>query len=299
MLRGIDTLVFDIQDIGVRFYTYISTLKLCMEAAAEAGVEVVVLDRPNPNTGLRVEGPVLEPAFQSFVGAAPIALMHGLSVGELALLFNGEKMLAGGGQVTLRVVKMHHWKRAMWWEDTKLPWRATSPNIPTADTAVAYSALGLFEGINVSEGRGTNQPFLVAGAPWIREEAINKALSLLALPGVGFLPEVFIPRVIPEAPYASYSGQSCRGFRLNITERSRFQAVRTGLTAIATIRQLYPQQFEWTETGGTFYIDQLLGTDEPRRRIEAGDSVDSITKSWESDLERFRRLRSRYLLYQE
>ena len=180
-----------------------------------------------------------------------------------------------------------------------LSWRATSPNIPTAATAVAYPALGLFEGIHVSEGRGTKEPFLIAGAPWIREEVLVEALNGLVLPGVRFLPAIFTPRNSPESPNAIYSGELCKGFRLKVEKRFRFQAVRTGLAALNTIRRQHPAEFEWKKTSEGFYIDQLLGTDEPRRRLEAGESPDDVVQSWTEALERFRRQRARYLLYPE
>ncbi len=240
MLRGIDTLVFDIQDIGVRFYTYISTLKLAMEAAAEAGIELVVLDRPNPNTGIRIEGPVLDPRFSSFVGIAPIAAVHGMTVGELARMFNGEAMLESEEKVTLDVIPVRGWRREMWWEDTGLPWRPTSPNIRTVAASIAYPALGLFEGINVSEGRGTRDIFLIAGAPWIRADRFTTDLEKLALPGVKFLPGSFTPQSIREAPNPIYPDELCHGFRLQLTERRRFEAVGTGLAAIATLWRMYP-----------------------------------------------------------
>jgi uncharacterized protein YbbC (DUF1343 family) len=297
MLRDIEVLVFDIQDIGVRFYTYISTLKLAMEAAAEAGIEFVVLDRPNPNTGTRVEGPVLDPKLQSFIGVAPIALLHGMTVGELALMFNGEAMLEGGIKVDLEIVPARGWRRSMWWEDTGLPWRPTSPNIRTPEAATTYAAMGLFEGINVSEGRGTAETFLIAGAPWIRGEALVSVLERLALPGISIRTERFTPRSIPAAPKPSFLGESCHGFRLQVTGRHRFEAVRTGLSALAAIRRMYPDESSWEKVNGVFVIDQLLGTDLPRTRLEAGASVESILVSFAASLEEFQRRRQRYLLY--
>jgi uncharacterized protein YbbC (DUF1343 family) len=298
MLEGIDTLVFDVQDVGVRFYTYISTLKLAMEAAADADIEMVVLDRPNPNTGVRVEGPVLEMRHASFVGIAPIALVHGMTVGELANLFNGEGLLAEGKRVRLRVVRARGWKREMSWDETGLPWRPTSPNIRSMATAIAYPAMGLFEGINVSDGRGTRETFLLAGAPWIDSSRLVEELNRTGLPGVDFFPESFEPRVIPEAPHPIYPDETCHGFRLRIGDPVRFQAVRTGLSAIATLRELYPQQFQWESRAGVYWIDLLLGSTVPRERLEAGDSVTEILATLEPEVERFREMRARYLVYE-
>ena len=297
MLRDIDTLVFDIQDIGVRFYTYISTLKLAMEAAADAGVEVVVLDRPNPNTGVRVEGPVLDPRFGSFIGIAPIALLHGMTVGELARMFNEEGMLEAERRVPLEVIKARGWRRDMWWDDTGLPWIQTSPNIRTVEAAVAYPAMGLFEGINLSEGRGTKDTFLIAGAPWIEPERLIPALNAMKLPGVRFVSEVFMPLSLPAAPHPAYENENCKGFRLDVLEPDRFQTVRTGLSALAAIRRMYPDKAQWESRNGSYYLDLLLGTDAPRKRLDAGETVDAVLNGLKPDLDAFERRRRHYLLY--
>jgi uncharacterized protein YbbC (DUF1343 family) len=298
MLQGLDALVFDIQDIGVRFYTYISTLKLAMDAAAEAGLQVFVLDRPNPRGGLQVEGPVLDPSFTSFVGIAPVALVHGMTVGELALFFEGEGLLEGGRRGRLQVISARGWRREMTWPDTGLPWTPTSPNIRTVESAIAYPALGLFEGVNVSEGRGTQETFLIAGAPWMDQEKLLSALEGLRLPGLRFLAETFTPERLPQAPTPLYPGQLCRGFRLRVEAPADFQPIRTGLSLIATVRRLHPEQFRWKEgRNGRFVIDWLLGTDRPRLGLEAGESVEAILASLEPDLARFRERRAFYLLY--
>jgi uncharacterized protein YbbC (DUF1343 family) len=296
-LCDLDALVFDIQDVGVRFYTYISTMKLAMEAAAEAGVRFIVLDRPNPRGGEAMEGPVLDPRFASFVGIAPVPLVHGMTVGELARFWNGEGLLEGGRRTELEVVPLRGWRREMLWEETGLPWTPTSPNIRTPAAAVAYPALGLFEGVNVSEGRGTLETFLLAGAPWIDGPRAVAALRALELPGARFQVEAFTPRVLPEAPSPLYPGQTCFGFRLTVDEPRRFQAVRTGLSAIAALQKLYPRQLRFRERGGRYYLDSLLGTDQPRVRLAAGESVDSVVESFGPELRRFAERRSSYLLY--
>jgi uncharacterized protein YbbC (DUF1343 family) len=297
MLHGIDTLIFDIQDVGVRFYTYISTLKLSMEACAEAGIEMAVLDRPNPSSGTRIEGPVLEKPFQSFIGIAPIALLHGMTVGELAGMFNGEGMLEGGKGVRLEVIRARGWRRDMEWEDTGLPWRQTSPNIRTAEAAVAYPAMGLFEGVNVSEGRGTEDAFLLIGAPWIEEAGLVPRLAAMNLPGTRFLPKVFTPRSVPAAPHPIYQDVVCRGVRFEVTDRRSYQAVRTGLSALAAILRMYPGRARWEVSGESFVIDRLLGTDVPRKRLDAGDGVDEILTGFEPEMDAFMERRARYLLY--
>jgi len=297
MLRGLDVLVFDIQDIGVRFYTYISTLKLTMEAAAENGLEFVVLDRPSPRAAV-VEGPILEPKFASFVGIAPIPLVHGMTVGELGSLWNEEGWLEGKRRVRFRVILVEGWKRSMTWEETGLQWTPTSPNIRTSASAVVYPALGLFEGVNVSEGRGTKETFEIAGAPWIDREKLVSALEALELPGVRFTPYSFIPQVLPEAPVPIYPNVTCEGFRVTVNAPNRFEAVRTGLSVLATIRRAHGTRFEWKKVGERFVIDRLLGSDRPRLQLDAGEPVEAIIESFAPALARFRALREKYLLYE-
>ena len=290
MLARIDVLVFDIQDIGVRFYTYISTMKLAMDAAAEAGVGFVVLDRPNPQGGTRVEGPVLDPEFTSFVGVAPIPLVHGMTVGELAKLFQDDRL-------ALDVVLARGWTRDLIWEETGLAWTAPSPNIRSARAALAYPALGLLEGINVSEGRGIQETFERIGAPWVDGERLSSLLNSLELAGASFRPTSFVPRKTGAAPRPKYENQRCSGVELTITSPPAFDAVRTGLEVIAAIRNLHPDDFEWIQNDGRYWIDRLLGTDRPRRAIEEGTSVEDILESERPALERFVTVRAEHLLY--
>jgi uncharacterized protein YbbC (DUF1343 family) len=290
MLNRVDVLVFDIQDIGVRFYTYISTMKLAMDAAAEAGVAFVVLDRPNPNGGTRVEGPVLEAEHTSFVGVAPIPLLHGMTVGELAQLFRDERL-------ELDVVLVRGWTRDLLWEETGLVWRAPSPNIRSPRAALAYPALGLLEGINVSEGRGIDETFERIGAPWIDGERVSSLLNGLDLPGASFRPTSFVPRRSDRAPRPKYENELCSGVELTITSPHELDAVRLGLEVIVAIRTLYPDDFEWIENDGRYWIDRLLGTDRPRHAIEEGMSVEDILERERPELERFMRLVVEHLLY--
>ncbi|TDI44482.1 MAG: DUF1343 domain-containing protein [Acidobacteria bacterium] len=292
MLDGIDTLVFDIQDIGVRFYTYISTMKLAMEAAAAAQIGFVVLDRPNPLGGVRVEGPVLDPDFASFVGIAPIPLVHGMTAGELARLF-----AASMTGLELEVIQMRGFRRSTLWKDTGLSWNPPSPNIRTARAALAYPAFGLIEGINVNEGRGIEDTFERIGAPWIDGEKLAAALSQAELPGVRFRSTSFTPRAIAAAPRPKYRDEICYGVAMTITDEARFEAVRTGLTTIATIKALHPEAFEWVRRGEGYWIDLLLGTDRPRRALEDGMAVDAIVGREASELARFIEHRRAYLLY--
>lgn len=290
MLAGVDVLVFDIQDIGVRFYTYISTMKLAMDVAAEAGVAFVVLDRPNPNGGTRVEGPVLDSEFTSFVGVAPIPLLHGMTVGELAQLFQDDRL-------ELDVVLVRGWTRDLIWKETGLPWTAPSPNIRSPRAALAYPALGLLEGINVSEGRGIDETFERIGAPWIDGERLSSVLNRLDLAGASFRPTRFVPRRSDRAPRPKYENERCSGVELTITLPHELDAVRTGLEVIVAIRTLHPDDFEWIQNDGLYWIDRLLGTDRPRHAIEEGMSVGDILESERPALERFMRLRAEHLLY--
>ena len=290
MLNRVDVLVFDIQDIGVRFYTYISTMKLAMDAAAQAGVAFVVLDRPNPNGGNRVEGPVLEAEYTSFVGVAPIPLLHGMTVGELARWFQDERL-------ELDVVLVRGWTRDLLWEETGLPWRAPSPNIRSPRAALAYPALGLLEGINVSEGRGIDETFERIGAPWIDGERLSSLLNGLELAGASFRPTSFLPRRSDRAPRPKYENERCSGVELTITSPHELDAARMGLEIIVAIRTLYPVDFEWIENDGRYWIDRLLGTDRPRHAIEEGMSVEDILENERPGLERFKRLVAEHLLY--
>ncbi len=209
MLAGIDTLVFDVQDVGVRFFTYASTMKLAMEAAARSGIDFFVLDWPNPNGGTRVEGPVLEPSFESFVGIASLPLLHGLTIGELARYFRATD--AAVSTLRLTVVPMRGWKRDMLWDDTGLAWRQPSPNLRTARSAIAYPAFGLFEGVEASEGRGLETAFETVGAPWVDEGAFERELTARRLPGVVFHAVRFVPRALPAAPNPRFRDELCRG----------------------------------------------------------------------------------------
>lgn len=295
MLSGIDALVFDIQDAGVRFFTYASTMKLAMESAAKAGIEFVVLDRPNPQGGLRVEGPVLEPGLESFVGPAAIPLLHGMTLGELALFFRASSPALA--ELDLRVVAMRGWQRGMLWDDTGLPWHPPSPNLRTSRSALAYPAFGLMEGVEISEGRGIEETFEKIGAPWIDGAAYAEALNRRRLPGVHFLPTSFTPQAIPAAPDPKFPGVRCQGVALRIIDPRNFEALRTGLAAIETLRSLYPRSFRWVRDGREYWIDVLLGSRRPRLALEAGVPLEDILERERSSVESFLRERERHLLY--
>ncbi|MCX5379240.1 DUF1343 domain-containing protein [Streptomyces sp. NBC_00091] len=281
---GIDTVVFDIQDVGARFYTYIWTLYDCMRAAALAGKAVVVLDRPNPAGGRRAAGPVLEPAYASFVGREPIALAHGMTAAELALLFNGEFL--GGDRVKLRTVRMSGWRRESFFGETGLPWVPPSPNMPTADTALAYAGTCLFEGTNLSEGRGTTTPFELLGAQGV-DRRWAEAANGLGLPGVWFREAWFTPA------FSKHAGKVCGGVRLIVHDREAFDPVRAGIGLLVTARRAW-SGFGWRTD---HWIDRLTGSDRVRTMVDAGAGVEEVAGAWAAGLARFAAVREEYLLY--
>ncbi|OEJ31307.1 exo-beta-N-acetylmuramidase NamZ family protein [Streptomyces subrutilus] len=284
---GIDTVVFDIQDVGARFYTYIWTLYDCMRAAALAGKAVVVLDRPNPVGGRRAAGPVLEPAYASFVGREPIALAHGMTAAELALLFNGEFLSRLPEKpVRLRTVAMTGWTRGTLFGETGLPWVPPSPNMPTPDTALAYAGACLFEGTNLSEGRGTTTPFEVLGAEGI-DRRWAEAANALDLPGVWFREAYFTPS------FSKHVGKVCGGVRLIVHDREAFDPVRAGIGLLVTARRSW-SGFAWRTD---HWIDRLTGSDRVRKLVDAGAGVEEIAGDWAAGLARFEAVRGEYLLY--
>lgn len=288
MLAGIDTLVYDIQDVGSRFYTYISTLLRSIKAAAANNVGFIVLDRPNPIRGDRVEGNLLQPAFQSFVGEMAIPIRHGMTAGELAQFCKAELGLALG---QFNVVPMHGWRRGMWYDQTGLPWVPPSPNMPTVETAILYPGTCLIEGTNLSEGRGTTKPFEWIGAPWIDQERWGDTLNNLCLSGVYFRPIHFTPT------FSKYADQMCHGVQIHVTDRDQFKPVDVALHLIATVRQNYPDQFEFIENRGRHFFDLLAGTDGLRLRLMKRESATEIVQSWETEVTKFNEQRRLYLLY--
>ncbi|WP_283153518.1 exo-beta-N-acetylmuramidase NamZ family protein [Guptibacillus hwajinpoensis] len=289
MLEGIDVLLFDIQDVGTRFYTYIYTMAYAMEAASENDIEFIVLDRPNPLGGEAVEGPVLDDEYASFVGKYEIPLRHGMTVGELASLFNEEFEIGAD----LTVVEMDKWKRDMYYDDTPLEWVLPSPNMPTLDTALAYPGAALIEGTNVSEGRGTTKPFELIGAPFINATELASELNELKLPGVDFRAASFTPS------FSKHAGELTHGVQIHVTDKEAFKPVKTGLSLVKTIHDLYPEDFEFRaeNSAGVSFFDLLVGNGWIREGIENGDSVKKMEKQWEDDLKDFKEVREDYLLY--
>jgi uncharacterized protein YbbC (DUF1343 family) len=292
MLEDVDVLVFDIQDAGTRVYTFIYTMALAMEAARECGKRFIVLDRPNPINGVQIEGDILEPEFQSFVGMFPIPMRHGMTIGELAFMFNREF----GVGCELEVIKMAGWRRAMWYEDTGLPWVLPSPNIPTVDTAIVYPGSVMIEGTNVSEGRGTTRPFEIIGAPFVDPHALIAELREEQLPGVVFRPLHFQPA------FQKFAGELCGGIQIHIIDRNSFKPVITGVAIVSVIRRLYPDLFAWKAPPYEYVYDKLPfdvinGSSRLREQIEAGASVPEIEDGWRADLDHFADRRRSYLLY--
>jgi uncharacterized protein YbbC (DUF1343 family) len=285
MVKGIDVLVFDIQDVGTRVYTYVATMANAMEAAAEAGIEFIVLDRPAPINGLDMEGAVLEyPEFSSFIGRFPTPLRFGMTAGELARLFN-DKFLDHAAR--LNVIPVEGWRRDMWFDETGLPWVIPSPNMPTLDTATVYPGLVALEGTNLSEGRGTTRPFELFGAPWIDGNALAAKLNALALPGVRFREAWFTPS------FSKFPGQLCGGCQVHVTDRSAFRSVATALHIIATVRAMYPNAFAFHPE----YFDKVMGTASVRTALEADTAVATILANMQPGLDAFAALRKPYLLY--
>ncbi len=287
MLNNIDMLVFDIQDVGARFYTYISTMSHALEAAAEQGKKFVVLDRPNPINGRQVEGNICEPEYFTFVGLHPIPVRHGMTVGELAQMINGEGWLAGGVQADLQVVPVEGWKRGIWYDQTDLFFIKTSPNMPDIATATTYPGLCLFEGTNLSEGRGTPIPFLQFGAPWIDAEDLTKRLNDLNLKGVRFEPVSYTPTG------SKHKDQLCHGCKIVVTNRNKFESYWCGINIVNTIYQMYPDQMEWRIA----HFDRLCGSIKIREAIIAQSSLDELRASWQDELNDFKEIRQKYLIY--
>ncbi|MFC2947296.1 exo-beta-N-acetylmuramidase NamZ family protein [Virgibacillus sediminis] len=289
MLDNVDVLLFDIQDVGTRFYTYIYTMAYAMEAAEENGKEFIVLDRPNPLGGQKVEGPVLEEEYASFVGNYPIPLRHGMTVGELAKLFNDEFKIGAD----LTVVEMSGWKRNMYYDQTSLEFVLPSPNMPTFDTALVYPGAALIEGTNVSEGRGTTKPFELIGAPFVNSTELAETLNSLNLPGVTFRAASFSPS------FSKHSGTLSHGVEIHVTNKQPFQPVTTGLHIVKTLHDLYPDDFEFRaeNSAGISFFDNLIGNGWIRQDIEDGKSVKEIEKKWEDELAKFKQVRKQHLIY--
>ncbi|TFG96597.1 MAG: DUF1343 domain-containing protein [Calditrichales bacterium] len=295
MLANVDVLVFDIQDVGARFYTYISTMSLAMEAAAEQGIPFVVLDRPNPINGVSVEGNLLEPEHATFVGLHPIPVRHGMTAGEMAKMFNEEGWLKDAVHANLTIIPMKNWQRKMWYDQTGLTWRPPSPNIPDLQVAAVYPGTCLFEGTNLSEGRGTYQPFLRIGAPWLNPDQLADINKVLDLDGVLFETISFTPKSIPNmAPRPKFMDNDITGLSLTVTDRDAFLPYLTGIALVKYLYDTDKENFEWRER----HFDRLCGSSKIREMITDGKDLEMIRKWLEDQKSGFSEIRAKYLLYQ-
>jgi uncharacterized protein YbbC (DUF1343 family) len=292
MLRGLDALVVDLQDVGTRVYTFIYTMANCLRAAARYKVPVLVCDRPNPIGGEVVEGARLEDPWTSFVGQFPIPMRHGMTIGELARLFN--EGFAIGAQID--VIPLEGWHRSMFQDETGLPWVIPSPNLPTLDSAIVYPGAVLVEGTQLSEGRGTTRPFEIIGAPWIDGERLAGEMNALGLPGVHFRPAFFEPT------FQKHARQACGGCQIHVLDRRTFAPLRTAVELIAEFRRENPAKFAWRNPPYEYEhdkepIDILYGSDRLRRTLDEGGDVGTLVRTWRADEEDFQREREQYLLY--
>jgi len=292
MLQDVDALVFDVQDVGGRIYTFIYTLALAMEACLELGKEMIVLDRPNPITGTGLGGYLLDERFRSFVGLHPLPHRHGMTVGELACYFREER----GLRCKLHVVRMKGWKRKMWFDETGLPWVLPSPNIPALESAVVFPGLCLLEGTNVSEGRGTTRPFELIGAPWVQPEKLADRLNRFKLQGVFFRPASFIPT------FHKHQGELCGGVQIHVIDRDRFDPFLCGCAVLLAFHAEDPGKFEWKQPPYEYEferlpIDLLLGTDRLRQMVEEQRPLGDFKKACSESTRGFWKIRKKYLLY--
>jgi uncharacterized protein YbbC (DUF1343 family) len=292
MLADVDALVIDLQDVGSRYYTFIWTMELCMQACHEAGRAMIVLDRPNPIGGHLTEGPVLNPEFASFVGLRPLPVRHSMTVGEIAAYLRD----AFYPDLDCRVITMQKWKRKMWFDQTGLPWVMPSPNMPTLDAALVYPGMCLLEGTNISEGRGTTRPFEIFGAPFIHSETLVNVLNQFKLPGIVFRPLSFEPT------FQKHAGTLCHGAQIHVTNRETFKPFKTGVAVLKAIHNTYPRDFAWKQPPYEYEdiklpIDILAGGDRLRKEIEAWKDLDEMEKWWKEEAMGFEKTRRKYLMY--
>jgi uncharacterized protein YbbC (DUF1343 family) len=293
MMKKTDAMVIDMQDVGARYYTFIWTMALVMEACQEQNKAVVILDRPNPIGGEMMEGPLLQPEFASFVGLRNLPVRHGMTLAEIALYLK-DAYYPG---LDLHIIGMEGWKRRMWFDDTGLPWVLPSPNMPTLETAVVYPGMCLLEATNLSEGRGTTRPFEIFGAPFIEADILVKRLKESRLPGVIFRPLHFLPT------FQKHVGRLCGGAQIHVLDRKHFKPFKTAAAVLKSVRELYPKDFSWNQPPYEYEeellpIDILAGTDRLRKEIDGGTELDTMEAWWNKELSDFdREIRKKYLIY--
>jgi uncharacterized protein YbbC (DUF1343 family) len=291
-LRGLDVLLIDLPEVGCRYSTFQATMLFCLEAAAASDLPVILLDRPNPLNGIAIEGPAIEPGFESFVGPHSIPTRHGMTLGELAIMYVAERSI----NVTLRVVPCTGWRRDHYFDETFLPWVLPSPNLPTLDAALVYPGQCLLEGTNISEGRGTTKPFEICGAPWANADRVAGRLTPDVIPGAVARPTTFRPT------FHKYANQTCGGIQLHVVDRSAFRPLRTSLAIIAAFRAEGSAHFRWRNdeyefVDGVPAIDLLFGGSRERLAIQSGLSVAEIARPWSEYEAAFKSRRERFLLY--
>ncbi|MBS3819587.1 DUF1343 domain-containing protein [bacterium] len=292
-METVDALVYDIQDVGTRFYTYITTLKYTLEAAAEAQKPVYVLDRPNPAGGTLVEGPLLHPEYRSFIGACPIPIRYGLTCGELAQMMKGEGWVPES--LALHVIPMENWKREYFWEDTGLPWIPTSPNIPTPDTALIYPGTGLLGGLTLNQGLGTSHPFLQFGAPWLNPNKVMEKLDGGKKYGIQLTPLNYTPRSLPgKTLHPPYENRTCRGIRVHIREKEKFRSLHFTLHLIKTLKENHPQKIRLHEKN----LNLLFGSNRLSEYIKGTITFNKFLKEIKKEEKEFQNLRQKYFLYE-
>ncbi|MGB9716660.1 MAG: exo-beta-N-acetylmuramidase NamZ family protein [Thermodesulfovibrionales bacterium] len=293
MLQDVDVIAIDLQDVGSRYYTFIWTLENCMQACMEMKKALIILDRPNPIGGHKIEGPVLEMSFKSFVGQRPLPIRHGMTIGEIGNYLKDEFY----PNLDFYVIRMEGWRRDMWFDETDLPWVMPSPNMPTLDTATVYPGMCLLEGTNISEGRGTTRPFEIFGAPFIEPESLVRRLKIFKLPGVIFRPLYFKPT------FQKYEGNICGGAQIHVTDRESFRPFKTGVAILKTLYELYPEQFKWRNPPYEYEnirmpIDILAGTDRLRKDIENGEKIEDMEDWWKEQSNQFNKvMRKKDMLY--
>lgn len=292
MLKDVDVLVFDMQDVGCRIYTFNYTMANCMRAAQRFGKKVIVCDRPNPIGGVAVAGNVLDPEYASFVGQFPMPTRYGMTVAELALMFNDHFKIG----CDLEVVRLGGWSRTDWMDETDAPWVMPSPNIPTVDSTVVFPGTVHVEGTQISEGRGTTRPFELVGAPYIIPEQYAARLNAIGFPGVYFRACVFQPT------FQKHARVSCGGVQLHVTNREEFEPVVVGVAVVKTAFEMYPEEFRWKEPPYEYVYDRnpfdvIAGTNKMREAFERGDSLETISESWQAPLVAFKKVRERFLIY--
>lgn len=294
MLKNVDMLIFDIQDIGARFYTYISTLFYIIQAAGENNIPLIILDRPNPINGIYVDGPIRKKELTSFVGIAPLPITHGMTVGELAKYFVGEKLVGDNLDIDLKVVKMKNWDRNLFYDRFYSTWLRPSPNIPSLEAAIVYPGTCLIEGTNISEGRGTDSPFLTIGAPFINSTELIEELFRQNIKGVTLSPISFTPVEIQGvATNPKYKDELCNGIKIKVDDRNKFESVKFGIKLICALQKLYPNEFKFRDES----FDRLCGDKVVRESILSGKSADEIIESYQEELKQFEEIRKKYLLY--